>query len=240
LSLVEILVGVGLLGVLGLAGAKLASNGLESSKSVSNRQDLVTLKETLIRRLDCYKTVGVAPPLAASLNCAAYGSVVPRDRNNSVLTTIGDWTITAGCSNNSVVLKATRPGKDPLTKRNYSAAPEASDLFRGTSSFCRELFDPSYLKYIQFDLQQLGTIMGADCPNCFSGRPAAGGAAVSVNVGCRGVVNTNFEGYTFMGNSACSRLCRGKGWASGYLAECNDMGGAVDWRTHKADCACIE
>lgn len=234
-SLVELLVGAGLLSVLALVGSRLLTNGVQGSKALSNRYELTVIKDTMLRRLDCYKTLGVSPPLTSALNCAAYANVVPRDKNNNVLSSLGPWAIRAGCNDNSVVLKATRPGQDPLTKKDYSTAQEATqDLFRGTSSFCREFFDPSYAKYVQYNLQDLGVAMGTDCPTCFAGD------GDDANRGCRGVVNTNYNGYTFMATSACSRLCRNRGWSSGFLAECDDFAGSPNWRTHRADCVCIE
>jgi type II secretory pathway pseudopilin PulG len=143
------LVALAIAGILAVGIATMLTRGMQGGKSTALRQDIEMLKQTVRTRLDCRKTLNVTPATVLPLACGAFGAVGVKNSDGVSYATLGEWTITAGCNGNRLVVRARSPGKDPLTGKdrnsiqtNNVGATVSTDLFGGLSDFCREYFSP--------------------------------------------------------------------------------------------------
>ncbi len=144
MSLIEVLVGVALLGVLALGVSKVMTDASRGGRSVAMRSELEALKHSLLKRLDCEKTI---KPTSGMAVCPS--PVALRDlRGNPLLAQgkMGEWTVRTSCAETGadagLKFSATRPGKDPLTGKDWKDIPAAADLFDGIR-LCAEYFASS-------------------------------------------------------------------------------------------------
>ncbi len=232
LSIVSVLVAIAFMGLLAAGMSTIMGRGFNAQAKLTAGSELEAIKFSLLRTLDCNNTLNTTPS-GPTLSCGSYPLVPLRRRgspNSAVLDInpsdkVGRWTVRAGCSGNEIIVKATRPGNDPLSGRPWSNIPEASDLFRGTSDLCREYFDPSYRRNKSYPLRDLASAVAGNCA-----------ANVCFLQGCAGIMATR-PGHYFMANSACKRLCTGSGWSGGAITECNGTNPA--WFNQVAECSCI-
>jgi hypothetical protein len=157
MTITSMVVALGIFGIVALVLAKITGVGSLGASKLQRNADLESLRQTLITQLDCRNTLRVTGAISSPLNCASYtaanhGSTwsLRHSGPNSAASNfaagnkVGGWTVNARCSGNELIIGASRPGTDPLTRKSYASAPEATDLFRGLSDFCREYFDPAY------------------------------------------------------------------------------------------------
>ncbi len=136
-SLLEILIALGVLGILGIAVNKMLSTLFHGTAHSWQRSELVSARDQINDSLDCVGTLssntaaGVIDPAAPGANCnstsssqvppylrlfrrTANGGSVPLGGNWDQTTgyhTVGDWTIRATCSaaEQSLVVRVARP-----------------------------------------------------------------------------------------------------------------------------------
>jgi hypothetical protein len=155
MSLISALVAVAIIGVLIVIFTQMMTNANKVSRSAQNDVDFDMLRMTITSRLDCAKTLGVLPTAPLPLICSEYSNVTLKNHSNTSIAPsekLGLWDISAQCSGNEVIVKATRPGNEPLTGKPYASLPAATDLFGGTGKLCRPYFDTSYLgRYVKVE-----------------------------------------------------------------------------------------
>jgi type II secretory pathway pseudopilin PulG len=153
MSLVSTMVGLAIAGILALVLAQMIVNAKKTSRAIQNDVDLNMTKMTIMNRIDCIKTLGITSTTTLPLNCTEFSSVTLKSHTNTVIAPsgkLGPWNIAAKCTANELIVKASRSGNDPLTGKLYSSLPAATDIFRGTSDFCRQYFEPSYpVRYVK-------------------------------------------------------------------------------------------
>jgi hypothetical protein len=150
-SLVSLIVAISIVTVVAFVLTRVWARHKAGQDHIGARDELETIRYTLLTRFDCDASLGHP---SAPRSCATTPNVKLRDRTDQDLAPndkIGAWTVTAGCDPacvtpegascaNEVIVKATRSGADPLTKRAWSTLPVARDLFTGTSDFCHKYF----------------------------------------------------------------------------------------------------
>ncbi len=141
----SLLMSIALVGLLATKVAQLTTHGQMGARSVELKHDLQIIRDTISKRLDCRSTLNVATGTALPVTCPNTITLRMRDgRPISPDGRMGDWAITSRCSDGELIISASRTGEDPLTKRPWSLAASATDLFAGASDFCREYLDSSY------------------------------------------------------------------------------------------------
>lgn len=231
-ALLLVIVVAAVLGIMAVEISRQMDLGLNANKSMSNKDELIGLRQTLAKSVDCHKTLGVSPPLTGALSCSTFAAGVQlRDRANRAIDRVGSWTISARCDGAELRIGASRPGKDPLTGQAYGTKAAATDLFAGMNQhFCAQFFDPTRGSYLKATFQQLANEIGGD----FDGDGDAARA------GCGGVRYSQHGGYLMRTKAACNRLCRTRDWAAGYLADCRTVGSGSNWMNHEAFCGCVK
>jgi hypothetical protein len=151
-SLIAVMVAAGLGLIVAVLLSKVTSDGFRGAKSVGLRADLDSIRQTVRDRLDCRATLGVTGVTVLPLSCAGFANVTLKRRGGAAITStgkLGDWTVSGGCAGNRLLIRASWPGKDPLSGGNRDDIPTngtgakvSTDLFGGISDFCREYFDP--------------------------------------------------------------------------------------------------
>ncbi len=137
--LLALLVGIGAM----ISGRTVSS--LRAGKHLELRDEIRSLQRIFSTKLNCHRTLNTTSATVGTLNCSSFSSVVPRTLDGVPLTTggkIGTWTINARCENNSLVIGASRAGKDPITGVDISTRAFSEDIFEGESKFCQEYFAP--------------------------------------------------------------------------------------------------
>ena len=146
-STVSAIIAVGLTVIASSYIIRTTTNGLRLQSKTSSRIDIAVIKDTVNKRLNCSKTLGLPNPPTPPLKCRDFKSPIPIKRANGTVLNpankLGDWRLTAGCEGDELILKLTKAGKDPLTKKPWSKSVYAEDLFQGTSDFCPEYFEES-------------------------------------------------------------------------------------------------
>jgi len=155
MSLVGLLVGIGVAGILALGIMRLTHRWTASSKTVRLRSDLTDIRENLLNNFDCAQSLGNPPTLPVT--CASVPSPLPI-LNRAGLPLIGtdgkvgEWTIRGVCQGGGIIFQAHRPGNDPTTHVPWDQSPSLidtngqPDLFRGTSNFCASFFQNATLR----------------------------------------------------------------------------------------------
>ena len=152
-SLIQILISIGIFGILALGISKMLVQGKQGAKSIEHDVLLNELRWTVSSRLDCKETLGINPSSTLPLNCSAYKNVTLKNKWGDPIAKngwLGPYQVRGICIDNELVVGAIRTGKDPLRKDEYKNRKEAKDLFSGVSDFCREEFADSSPD--QFDL----------------------------------------------------------------------------------------
>ncbi|MBC7530839.1 MAG: hypothetical protein H7318_04610 [Oligoflexus sp.] len=156
-ALVSVLIALGIFGVLATGVSQMMVFGFKATKSVSTRQDLETIRQTINNRMDCKATLGITESTNFPVSCASANLLLLRKDGSELGSPggrIGDWTVTGSCVGKELLIsaKSTSSGaKDPLTGKsldsissNSSGIPVSTDLFAGASDFCREYIDAGY------------------------------------------------------------------------------------------------
>lgn len=188
--LTQVLVAILVLGILLIGVMKSVAWGFRSVASVTNKTELNALRDNVLRGIDCMATLGFTTIPSTPLSCSAYSTVELRRKNGEAIAPngkIGPWTLAASCQNNEIIVKATRPGKEPLLGTPYNGQTAAQDLFNGTSEFCAEYFGGSPQCVIQDKTIPRSTV-GKDSFSMASVTCAAGRVLTSVSIipGCHG------------------------------------------------------
>ncbi len=142
-GLVEIMISmaIGLIALLGLN--QLVPRSHAGKKSIESRFEIAQLQQMVRSRLSCSASLGVLPSTDLPLDCASFTTLTMLDENKREIFPsgkFGDWSVSAGCVNDNIVVKAQRPGNDPLTKKPWASSQFATDIFNGTSGFCNKFF----------------------------------------------------------------------------------------------------
>jgi len=140
---------------------RMVQTGFDGMNSIQSRQDLESIKQSINTELDCRQSLGItfhgSPAVETSLplTCANFSSVTLLTSAGTALGTalpnggnkIGKWTVKATCLSQHLVVTASAPGNDQLTglplnstPSNTNGATVSTDLFGGTTDFCREYF----------------------------------------------------------------------------------------------------
>jgi len=183
-SLIELIIAVGISAICIWGVAKVFENGISGTKFVRNRRDLESIKQMINADLDCSQTLAIVPGTPLPVSCANYSSVTLLKSSGEAIgaalpnggNQIAQWTISTACINNQLVVSATAPGNDQLTGVPLSSTPSNSlgvkvstDLFGGSTDFCREDFDSSFqncqISDPNYPHLQLGTNVGGQ-PLC--------------------------------------------------------------------------
>jgi Tfp pilus assembly protein PilV len=134
-SLIAVLIAVGIMGIVAVGISKIVSQGLNGSASLAARTEYAMLQQTIMAGLNCEKTIGPGSALACP------NTILPLRRSNGTIINpnnkIGKWTITGRCINDEFIVRATRRGRDPLTRKRWSSNKRARDLYMGLSDLCR-------------------------------------------------------------------------------------------------------
>lgn len=109
LSIVELLIGIGILSIIGTLAMKGLNFSLKSSQRITNNADMQAIKHMMLGRIDCIETMKKA-------NCSGSKKIVKlyekltnnstrvlADNNVSKPTKFGDWSIRAQCDDFSGV-----------------------------------------------------------------------------------------------------------------------------------------
>ena len=105
LSLISILIAAGILGILAVGASRMMVNSFRSSKNIEQRDERSAIRQAVLRRFSCTRTLGVAsptPPIACPAN------ITPRDtRGNNLFGANGRvgnsiWVVTASCQNGGI------------------------------------------------------------------------------------------------------------------------------------------
>lgn len=147
-SLVGVLMALGLFSVLALGMNRITVDSLRSTKSIEGRTNLEALKQMVIARLDCSKTVPADPQMA----CATDSYVELKSKNGLVFLPnkgvigekMGSHNIRAVCSasKQGIILEARLTNAqgegiaDPMTQK----LSDFTDAFKGIR-FCSDNFD---------------------------------------------------------------------------------------------------
>jgi hypothetical protein len=121
------------------------SGHMKLGKSIEVADEVRSLQRIIKYSMNCRKTLNLSFGTPQPLSCSAFTNLVPRTMDGAPIAAggkIGNWTIRARCINNSIVVGASRGGKDPLTGVDFSTKAYADDIFEGKSSFCSEYFAP--------------------------------------------------------------------------------------------------
>lgn len=156
-SLISVIIAFGIFGVLATGISKSMVDGFKATKSVSTRQDLETIRQTVLQRMDCRATLGVGITSSFPFPCSAAEIPILRKNGAEIGSTggrIGDWIVTGSCINQELIIKAriaTANTKDGLTGKavdaistNSTGVAVSVDLFGGTTDLCREYYDAQF------------------------------------------------------------------------------------------------
>jgi|GEM_PF-3017901 type II secretory pathway pseudopilin PulG len=151
LSIVEVLVGLGLLSLLGLGMSTLMTNSMSSQRSIELRSDVESLRQFIQSNLSCTQTFASFP--TRPVNCT--GAIALRRESGQVIVNaagqqFGDWTLQASCetiagqAGLSIYATRPRPGggffEDPLTRRPFDTSHPASAFYAPAARPCGTFF----------------------------------------------------------------------------------------------------
>jgi|NOAtaT_7_FD_contig_21_3855916_length_1147_multi_9_in_0_out_0_1 hypothetical protein len=150
-TIVEVLVALGILGVVAVGLGRLMNNSMTAQRSVELRSDVEDLRRFIQTNLSCAKTFDSFP--SRPVNCS--GNIALRRENGSIIVAsggqaLGNWTLTARCENiggqSGLSIYATRPAPgggfllDPLTRRPYDTNHPTSALYAPAVRPCGSFF----------------------------------------------------------------------------------------------------
>lgn len=140
-SLVSVIMGAGLLGVLALAASRNFLFELKKVDHIGQRQELTAVMRNITEGMDCAGTLGIdiskSPPGKAV--CSKYKGLKPKAVNGKDLS-FGDWDIRADCAGDELVFFIQSGPKDNLRGKSWSDSTNKKDIFQGASDFCRSFF----------------------------------------------------------------------------------------------------
>lgn len=150
-SLIEVMVGVAVTGILGLAISSMSSTGFKAASKATNAQDLATLKMVLREQVNCPLTLGLPSNYDFSTPVVCAGPYLPRKTSSSSASgalmgvvdgtdkiRIGNFLVRANCVSNQLHFMVESTRLDPFTK----TLPPPVDLFEksGGSGLCSSYF----------------------------------------------------------------------------------------------------
>lgn len=149
-SLLAVIVALAIVGGIAASMSQMTVQSLRGGKAGSIRQDIETIKQTILKTHDCRSSLNVAAASALPMSCPS-SPITLRRRNNTPIT-LGPWTLNVSCTDGAgghLTVGISRPGADPVTGRSWSSlratGPSGStidsDVFGGTEKLCSAYLD---------------------------------------------------------------------------------------------------
>ena len=140
-SLISVIMGAGLLGVMALATSRNFLFELKKVDHIGQRQELAAVMRNITEGMDCAATLGIdiskAPPAKAI--CSQFKGLKPKGVNGVELT-FGDWDIRADCVQDELIFMIQNGPQDKLRGGSWADLKGKKDMFQGAADFCRSFF----------------------------------------------------------------------------------------------------
>ena len=133
MSIVEVIVAIGLLGLLSAGLMKFFGMASKSAQSSSRLVDRQSLQANFLQNLNCQKTLGLATPTSV-IPCSGTFAATRAD-GTPFPNPLGQWKHRTSCVGNALLVEVENVKPDPL----IGPVPW-QDLYKGTSAFCRNNF----------------------------------------------------------------------------------------------------
>ncbi len=150
-GLVEVLMCIGLMALVAMGLSKMLTRGVQNSKAIFDREEIAMLRQNIENNLSCTASLNITPTVSLPRACASYSDVILRNGSGLPLNT-GDWTVRGKCQNNELVITVVKPGKDPLTDKQWASMQSGVDLFNGLGKFCSEYFLNSQCTQVDYPI----------------------------------------------------------------------------------------